>query len=69
MSVLRVMSSKASPSALAVVCIIAVKKDIGLKRPEIHKEFGAVISSEYSVSWLILSRRSSNQVKRSLSEK
>jgi len=30
--------------------MIAVRKDIGLKRPEIQSDLGAIISSEYSTS-------------------
>jgi hypothetical protein len=44
------MSSRARPFALAVAYIMAVKKDIGLKRPEIQSEVGVISSSEYSTN-------------------
>jgi hypothetical protein len=40
------MSSRASPLFLAVTYMIAVKKDIGLKRPEIQSDGGEISSSE-----------------------
>jgi len=44
------MSSSARPFYLEVTYIIAVKKDIGLKRPEIQRDFGWINSSLYSSS-------------------
>jgi len=49
--------------------MMAVKKDIGLKRPEIQREGGVISSSEYSSSYVILKSKSSNQLRRSLREK
>jgi len=34
------MSSRDEPVSLAVICLMAVMKDIGLKRPEIQRETG-----------------------------
>jgi len=68
MSVFRVILSSGNPSLLAVACIIAVKKDIGLKRPEIQRDFGAISSSLYSSSYLILKSKSSNHVGKSFKE-
>lgn len=63
------MSSRARLSLLAVTYLIDVKKDIGLKSPEIHRDFGAISSSLYSWSWATLSMRSSNQAPRAFKEK
>jgi hypothetical protein len=39
--------SKGSPLALAVICITDVKKDIGLKSPDIHKDLGKTRSDDH----------------------
>lgn len=44
-SVFRVMSSRGRFVARAVICMIAVKKDIGLKSPETHSTDGVMNSS------------------------
>lgn len=49
-SVFKAIPSSGSLDSLAVVYMIAVKKDIGLNIPEIQSDFGGAISSEYSSS-------------------
>jgi len=45
MVVFKTIPSNGSPFALAVDYIRAVRKDIGLNIPEIHNDFGGIISS------------------------
>ena len=47
-SVFKTMPSNGSPDYLAVTCMIAVRNDIGLNMPDIHREHGGFISSQYS---------------------
>jgi hypothetical protein len=68
-SVFSTISSRAKPSLLAVTCIIAVIYDIGLKRPLIQIDFGAIKSSLYYSSCLILSIKSSYHIANVLFEK
>lgn len=40
------MPSNGSPDDLAVTYMIAVRKDIGLNMPDIHRDAGGFISSQ-----------------------
>lgn len=44
------MSSNGYNSFLAVTCMIAVKNDIGLKRPEIQRDLGVTKSDDHYYS-------------------
>ena len=50
-SVFKTMPSNGSPDYLAVTCMIAVRNDIGLNMPEIQREHGGFISSQYTSNW------------------
>ena len=56
--------SRGSSVFLAVVCMMAVRKDCGLKKPESQKEHGSMKSEVQPCSSLILSRRSAYQAVR-----
>ena len=56
--------SSGSSFFLAVLCMMAVRKDWGLKKPEIQTETGSMKSEVQPCSSLILSRRSAYQAVR-----
>lgn len=57
------MLSRGYPSFLAVFCITAVKKLIGLNKYDMHNDLGAIISfADHSPNYFTLSNRSANQL-------
>ena len=60
--------SSGSSFFLAVLCMTAVRKDWGLKKPDIQTDTGRMKSDVQDWSSLILSRRSAYQADRPLRE-